>query len=61
MNKIQVCCEALILRERHEAYKFMLNSAFDMNPKVEKKNIQCIYFDYFFNNSLLHNTGLSHV
>lgn len=43
MNKVQVCCESLILREKHEVYKFILNSAFDMAPKVERYKIKCIF------------------
>ena len=34
MNKVQVCCETLIFSERHEAYNFMINSTFEMAPKV---------------------------
>ena len=61
LQKVQVCCEALIVSERHDGYSYMLNSAFNMAPKVSRKNIKCVYGDEFITQTILDNSQLSHV
>ena len=45
MNKVQVCCEALIKEEMYDAYIFMLNSAFEMCPTLKQEEVKCVYGD----------------
>ena len=60
MNKVQVCCEALIKEEMHDAYIFMLNSAFEMCPLLEREHVKCVYGDEFITQNILDSTQLKH-
>ncbi len=60
VNKVQVCCEALIIRESFSAYKFMLESCFEMAPSVKHNDIRCIFSDEFLTVGFLEEMNLQH-
>ena len=60
VNKVQVCCEALILRESLSVYKFMLESCFEMAPSVKHTDIHCIFSDEFLTVGFLEEMNLQH-
>ena len=46
LGKTTVVCESLMLEERHEAYVFVLNSMFEMDPTVDRSRamqFQCVH------------------
>ena len=58
MNKVQVCCEALVMQERKEAYTFMIRLALSMAPKVDPDRIKNVFGDKFITRSLLNESRL---
>ena len=55
---VQVCCEALMTSERHDAYKFMLKSAFQMAPSFDNRNIHAVYGDEFLTPDLFNSIAV---
>ena len=60
VNRVHVCCEALILRDCFNAYKFMLESCFQMAPSVMRSDIHSIFSDEFLTVNFLHEMDLHH-
>ena len=59
-EKTTVHCESLMLEERHEAYFFVLNSIFEMDPMVDRTDVKVLFGDEFLSNYILEETNLSH-
>ena len=58
LDYICVGCEALMLQEREDAYRFLLDSAFDMCPNRLKEDVLVVSGDGFFNQRTLISWGL---
>ena len=57
LDQICVGCEALMLQERGDAYKFLVDSAFEMCPGRLKDDVLVVSGDGFFNQDTLKKWG----
>ena len=53
LNKICVGCEGLIISERKDAYKFLIDSAISMAPKRKHEDILVVSGDGFFDQATI--------
>ena len=60
LNSVCIGCESLMISERHDAYKFLINSCFEMCPGRTKSQVYIVSGDGFFCQDTLTNWGLSH-
>ena len=60
LGRVCVGCEALCIQERHEAYQFVISSAFQMAPNVSPQSIKSVFSDEFITLKLLDTVGLGH-
>ena len=58
---VQVFCEVLMAEEHHDAYKFMLNSAFEIAPSFNKIKLHAMFGDEFLTPYLFRSIDLAHV
>ena len=55
---VAVIAEAIVCSERHDAYKFVLESIFEMAPKRSKTQVMCLAADCFVTPKLLSLLGI---
>jgi hypothetical protein len=58
-NKVVGFCEALVLEESHEAYKFVMDSLFEMELHRPRESLILVFGDLFITQNLLDELKLS--
>ena len=58
LGESQPVIEAVMMSERDESYKFIIESALKMAPNVFPKNVRVVFGDEFFTQDLIQSSGL---
>ena len=63
MNKVQICCDDLMISKTFKVNKMMIDACFKMTLVMKCENIYCIFSDEFLTTNFLvspklHNTKL---
>ena len=57
-NRVCIFCESIVLEESHEAYNFVFESLFQMEPRRSRQTIKIIYGDKELSTNILHKLHL---